>query len=241
MDIGILVSFAGIVVAALAGVLGVWMERDRGAPARWAWVFSGFIFVAMTIEMVHSIAAEADEGQTNEAMARVLEQLSDLAASGDNPALAQFVGAELAAQARNNPKVMKRLERKIAAKGGDPQSIRRRAAEGRRSAAGLPARAPGKAGKAGGATREGKTAGEGRAPGGEHEGLGMLEAGEEGGKAKAKAPAAAVPGPGLPGAVEGKAPGAVREGKAGLPVPVPILPAAGKTGKSGEGKAGKNP
>ena len=51
MNIGMIVTFAGIIVAGLAGVLGVWMERDREAPPKWAWVFSAIILVAMVIEL----------------------------------------------------------------------------------------------------------------------------------------------------------------------------------------------
>ncbi len=146
MDIGLLVSFAGIFVAGLAGVLGVWMERDRAAPPFFAMIFSFLIGCAALVEVVHAVKQAAEDAITEEAMARVLEQLAELAESGNNPALTQFVGAELAAQARTNPGVVERLEKKVAAKGGDPTAIRRQAAEARRSTAGLPARPPAKAG-----------------------------------------------------------------------------------------------
>ncbi|MDG1478531.1 MAG: hypothetical protein P8R54_03025 [Myxococcota bacterium] len=157
-----IVTFAGVVVAALAGVLGVWMERDREAPPKWAWVFSAIILVAMFIEMGHSIAQASEDAATEESMARVLEQLADIAASGDNPALEQFVGAELAIQARANPGVMNRLEKKVEAKGGDVTNLRKTAAASRRQAAGLPASRPGRAGatsrsKAGAAGKSGRS------------------------------------------------------------------------------------
>ena len=38
MDWGLIATIVGICVAGLAGVLGVWMERDRNAPPKWAWV-----------------------------------------------------------------------------------------------------------------------------------------------------------------------------------------------------------
>jgi hypothetical protein len=149
MDIALVVTFAGILVAGLAGVLGVWMERDQEAPARWAWVFTFLILVSMAVESGHSVVAAAGDAQTSEAMARVLEKLTELADKGDNPALAAFVGAELAVQARSNPGVMKRLEKKVAAKGGDPAALRVKAAESRRKSAGLPERPVRAAGKPG--------------------------------------------------------------------------------------------
>ena len=54
------------------------MERDREAPQRWAWVFSSLIVVAVGIEMVHSVAAEAADSETEDRMASVLEQLTML-------------------------------------------------------------------------------------------------------------------------------------------------------------------
>ena len=78
MELELIVTFAGIVLAGVAGVLGVWMERDREAPQRWAWVFSSLIVVAVGIEMVHSVAAEAVDSETEDRMATVLEQLAML-------------------------------------------------------------------------------------------------------------------------------------------------------------------
>jgi hypothetical protein len=149
MDLGLIATFAGIVVAGVAGVLGVWMERDREAPQRWAWVFSGLIVVAVGVEMIHSVSAAAEDEETEEQMASVLEQLAMLSEHSDNPALKSFVNSELAAQARNNPAVMDKVGAKIAAKGGDPNKLRRAAAVGRRTAAGLPARRPAGMGRPG--------------------------------------------------------------------------------------------
>ncbi len=156
MDVGLIVTFAGIFVACLAGVLGVWMERDQEAPPRWAWVFTVLIIACSGIEGFHSFVQTAEDGITEEALARVLEKLSELAASGDNPALEQFVGAELAVQARANPAVMKRVEKKVAAKGGDPKALRAKAKAASRTAAGLPKKAPPKAGKDGKKAADGK-------------------------------------------------------------------------------------
>lgn len=201
MDIGMIVTFAGVIVAALAGVLGVWMERDREAPPKWAWVFSVIIMVAMFIEMGHSIAQASEDAETEEAMARVLEQLADIAASGDNPALEQFVGAELAMQARANPGVMDRLEKKVEAKGGDVTTLRKTAAASRRQAAGLPASRPGRAGvasrgKAGKGSKGGKAGKSSKAAGASAGPASRVSGGIGGGRA---------PGSSGPGKAGGKA------------------------------------
>jgi len=153
MSIELMVSFAGILVAGLAGSLGVWMERDREAPPRWAIVFSALIAAAVTVELGHAVMQASEDAETEEAMARVLEELTEMAESGDNPALEQFVGSELAAASRNNPRMMKRLEGRMKASGRDPSTLRQRASEGRRRSAGLPDRKRGQ--RAAGAERSG--------------------------------------------------------------------------------------
>jgi hypothetical protein len=136
---GLLVSMVGVIIAALAGVLGVWMERDPDGPRRWAFVFSGLIVFASGGELINTATADARDNATDAKLATVLEAMSELAAKGNNPALEQYVGAELAVQARANPTVVKKMEKSIAAKGGDPTAVTRRAAEGRRVASGLTA------------------------------------------------------------------------------------------------------
>lgn len=180
MDVGLVVSFTGVIIAALAGVLGVWMERDRGSPKLWGWVFSALIAVSSVVELGNTASSTQEAAATDAKLATVLEAMGELAAKGNNPALEQFVGSELAVQARANPQVVKKMEKSIAAKGGDPSTVSRRASEGRRQAAGLPARkpaagqrptlggarsgSPGKAGKAGGPAGAGARMGDGGGP-----------------------------------------------------------------------------
>jgi hypothetical protein len=168
MDIGMIVTFAGLFVAGLAGVLGVWMERDPEAPPKWAFVFSFLIVIATGVEMSHSVVQAAEDGVTEEKMAVVLEALAEMAESGKNPALANLVNTEMAAASRANPGVMKKMEKRAKAKGKDPKAIRRKAKEGGRKSAGLPAKKPkSKAGAKAGGKAGGKAPGKagGKAPG----------------------------------------------------------------------------
>ncbi len=142
MDIGLIISFAGVLIAALAGVLGVWMERDPDSPRTWGAVFSVLIVAASGVELVNTYDDTNESAVTDARLATVLEAMSELAAKGNNPALEQLVGAELAVQARANPEVVKKMEKSIEKKGGDPKAVTRQAAEGRRVAAGLPAQKP---------------------------------------------------------------------------------------------------
>jgi hypothetical protein len=224
LDVGLMVGFAGIFVATLAGVLGVWMERERDNPPYFAIFFSLLIVFASGIEITRTVISAWNDAAAEDTMAQVLEELSEISANSDNPELASFVGAELS---RSNPRILKRVEKKVAAKGGDPAAVKRRAAEGKR--AGGAAAGEGKAGKAGGDGAEGKA---GKAGGDGAEG----KAGKAGGDgAEGKAGKAGGDGAGGDGA-EGKAgkaggDGGGDEGKAGK--------AGGDGGGDAEGKAGK--
>ncbi|GEM_PF-5700490 len=146
MDIGMIVTGFGVIVAGLAGILGVWMERDPGGPKSFAFVFSALIIGATCVEMTHAVAAQSEAAEADAKMALLLESLSELAARGDNPALSAFVGTELAIAARANPDVVKKMEANIAKKGGDPSTVMATAKAGRRQAAGL-SKDPPKAGE----------------------------------------------------------------------------------------------
>ena len=146
MGIGMIVTAFGVIVAGLAGILGVWMERDPGGPKSWALVFSALIIGATCVEMTHAISSQAEGAEADAKMAVLLGSLSELAAKGDNPALTSFVGTELAIAARANPSVVKKMEANIAAKGGDPSKVMASAKAGRRAAVGL-SKDPPKAGE----------------------------------------------------------------------------------------------
>ena len=141
MDTGLVVTFVGIIVAGLAGILGVWLERDSEAPSGWAWVFTSLIVLATGMKLAHSLVQKAEGEETSEALSRVLDRLVVLSEASDDPALDQFVGAELAVQSRSNPEVMDRVRERVKARGGDPGIVRRKAVAGRRASAGLPPRA----------------------------------------------------------------------------------------------------
>ncbi len=210
MVTALIVSFTGVLIAGLAGVLGVWMERDPKSSATWAVIFSTLILFATGVELIHTGYQTFVDARTDIQLAKLLGRLSDL--SENNPELDQFVGAELAVQARANPNVVTRLEKSVAAKGGDPNAVRQRAAAGRRKAAGLSAEPPPprpKAGAAGAAKGPGKAGkGPGKADGGK---AGKAKSGKaDGGKAGAAAAAAAKD----PDAAKGKAEGAVDDAKA---------------------------
>ncbi len=163
MNIGLIVGLAGVLVAGLAGILGVWMERDAKASLILAGLFSALILFASTIELGQTVFQSFASARTDAKMATLLVRLSDL--SENNPALSQFVAAEIATQARTNPGVVSRIEADVKAKGGDPKSVMAKAAEGRRAAAGLAKKGkkPGASGKKGKGKGGGKPGKQGKA------------------------------------------------------------------------------
>ncbi len=189
IDVGLLVGFAGIFVATLAGVLGVWMERDRANPPWFAIFFSLLIVFASFIEVGRTVVSSYMDAVAEDTMARVLEELAALSEASDDPELASLVGAELS---RANPKILKRVEKKVAAKGGDPTAVRRKAAEGRKPAST-------RAAKTGGARPAGST---GRSAPTGAGGSPAREARAGDGKAGKTAPVAGKAGKAAPEAVE---------------------------------------
>ena len=107
MIIGLIVSVTGVFVAGLAGILGVWMERDSKSSLVLAGFFSSLILFATGVELLHTTYQTVQGAQTDEQMAKLLVRLSDL--SEHNPELQQFVAAELAVQERANPRVVQRM------------------------------------------------------------------------------------------------------------------------------------
>jgi hypothetical protein len=207
MDVGLLVGLAGVFVATLAGILGVWMERERDNPPYWAIFFSMLIVFASFIELIRTIVSAWSDSVAEDTMAQVLEELTEISERTGDPALGDFVGAELS---RANPKTLRRVEKKMVARGKDPAAARRRAQEGR---TGKARTGEGKAGKAGkspdGAAPDG-TAPDAPAPDGAAPG------------AEGTPPTDGTPTEGTPTDVSRPAP----EGKAGK---------AGGEGKSGKG------
>ena len=163
------ISLTAVIVAGLAGILGVWMEREPEAPPKWAIVFSTLILFAATIELGHSYNQNLKDTKIEDSMATLLVQLSELSESSNNPALNSFVSSELALQARSNPEVMKKVEVKVEESGGDVEAIRTRAVTGSRQIARPNRKVSGKKrkkGKAGASGKKrGKSAGKGKGKG----------------------------------------------------------------------------
>lgn len=125
MDTDLIITIVGLSVAGLAAVLGIWVERDKTKPPRYAYALSILILLA-TIVGMYQCYADAKQGEKLEAdMARMLQMLDKISAESEVPLpeLDSFVKTEIAAQSRANPKVVTKLAQRVADEGGDPQQM----------------------------------------------------------------------------------------------------------------------
>jgi hypothetical protein len=125
VNMDVMITEIGIFVAGFAAVLGIWLERDKTKPPRYAWWLSILIMLATFVGMFQTLA-DAKEGAKLEAdMARMLATLDKIAQTSDVeiPALNEFVKNEVSAQARSNPDVVKKVAQRIADEGGDPAAM----------------------------------------------------------------------------------------------------------------------
>jgi hypothetical protein len=124
MGLGLMFTLAGLAVAALSSVLGIWMERDPRKPPRWAIMLSVLIVLATGVGMVQCFLDSKESEKMEADMARLLATLDKLtSADGTSPALQDMLKSEMNAQARANPSVMKKLAQRVADEGGDPEKV----------------------------------------------------------------------------------------------------------------------
>lgn len=123
---GLTIALAGLCVAGLASIVGIWMERDKARPIKWAAILSVLILIATIVSMVQSVLDARDAAKLEEDMARMIQRLDQIAsasAGSDNAELNQFISGELQAQSRANPDIVKRLQERVEADGGDASSL----------------------------------------------------------------------------------------------------------------------
>lgn len=123
MDTPLMIALVAVGVAGLAAITAIWMERDPRRPPRWAYSLSILIVAATGVSMFQSYVDSKEAEKMQSDMARMLQQLDRLAASGENPELAAFVSTELSAQARANPQVIEMVAQRVADEGGDPAEM----------------------------------------------------------------------------------------------------------------------
>ena len=123
LDMGLLVTMVGVIVAGFAAVLGIWMERDPNKPPRYAYALSALILLATVVSVAQSyLDAKAGE-KMEEDMARMLQRMDQIAANSNDPELQELIKSELSAQSRANPDVVEKLAQRVVDDGGDPAEM----------------------------------------------------------------------------------------------------------------------
>lgn len=119
VNVGLLVTLMAVFVAGLAAVLGIWMERDKTKPPRYAWALSALIVLATFVSLMQSYLDQREQDQLKEDMARLLATMDKLAFESDDPALKELVKSELTAQSRQNPEVIDKVAQRVSDEGRD--------------------------------------------------------------------------------------------------------------------------
>ena len=122
---GLLIAMVGVLIAGLASVVGIWMERDPSRPKHWAFSLSALILLTTVVSMYQSYGDAVASEKMEEDLARMLAQLDRIASESDVeiPGLNDLLTKELEAQSRANPDVVSKLSDRVAADGGDPNAV----------------------------------------------------------------------------------------------------------------------
>lgn len=123
VNVGLLVTLMAVFVAGLAAVLGIWMERDKNKPPRYAWALSALIVLATFVSLMQSYLDQKEQDELKDDMARLLSTMDKLAHESDDPALKELVKSELTAQSRSNPEVINKVAQRVSDEGRDPGEV----------------------------------------------------------------------------------------------------------------------
>jgi hypothetical protein len=125
IDGDLLITEIGLVVAGMAAIIGIWVERDRSKPPRYAIWLSALISLATSVGMFQCFDDHFDQKKVEEDLARVLASLDKIASESDVdlPALNDLIKSEIAAANRANPSVVEKVAQRVADEGGDPATV----------------------------------------------------------------------------------------------------------------------
>src|SRR3982751_4983881 len=113
VNVGLLVTLMAVFVAGLAAVLGIWMERDKNKPPRYAWALSALIVLATFVSLMQSYLDQKEQDELKDDMARLLSTMDRMAQESDDPELRELVKSELTAQSRSNPEVIDKVAQRV--------------------------------------------------------------------------------------------------------------------------------
>lgn len=116
-------ALASVLVAGLAAILGIWIERDLSRPAGSAVLLTSLIVIATGVAFWQTYIEVADAEQLEDDVAGMLVAMDAIARRGENRALNAFVATEMQAQARANPAVLDKVATTAADQGQEPGAL----------------------------------------------------------------------------------------------------------------------
>jgi hypothetical protein len=125
LDYDLLVTLIGLLVAGMAAIIGIWVERDAKRPIRYAVWLSVLIALATFVGMFQTYDDDQDQKKVEADLARVLQQLDKIATDNDVeiPELNDLIKTELAAQSRTNPNVVNEFAQRVSDEGDNPSDV----------------------------------------------------------------------------------------------------------------------
>jgi hypothetical protein len=123
----LVVTEMGLLVAGIAAVIGIWVERDPDKPKRYSIWLTVLIVLATFVGMFQTYDDDQDQKKVEADLARVLQTLDKIANESDVdlPELNDLIKNELAAQSRSNPGVVQSFAQRLADDGQDPGDVMR--------------------------------------------------------------------------------------------------------------------
>lgn len=125
IDSGLMISLTALVVSGLAGIIGMWVERDEDRPLKLFAALAVLCLLSTVVSMWQAIGDWDESVKQEEAMANVLQKLDTIMQKSgvDVPGINDLIKSELADASRNNPSLVKKVARRVADSGGNPAAV----------------------------------------------------------------------------------------------------------------------
>lgn len=125
LDKGLFFEELGLLLTAIAAIVGIWIDRDEERPRSFSVWLTVLVVMATFVGAVQAYSGFLNETKLKDDIARILQKIDKIAHQGkaDVPALNQVLKDEVTAQSRNNPEVLAQMAQRVADEGGDPKTV----------------------------------------------------------------------------------------------------------------------
>jgi hypothetical protein len=121
MNLGLLITIAGLVVGATSSLLGLWLERDPVRPRRNGYLLSATIVLSTTVGVAQASLNRESNDRMAANMAQILDDLDTIGKT--DPALEAYLAGQVRAQAAANPGVIEHIAERATARGEAPSEV----------------------------------------------------------------------------------------------------------------------